>query len=91
MVAGDEDAVLMVAARWAAKGRKTKRLRVSHAFHCFHMDPMLDRFQCIAESLRFAAPQHSDRLLPHRKTGHPGGAVLGRVLGAPRQRTGPVP
>ena len=56
VVAGDEDAVLLVAARWAAKGRKTKRLRVSHAFHSFHMDPMLDRFQCIAESLCFRRP-----------------------------------
>ncbi|MGA9310328.1 MAG: type I polyketide synthase [Pseudonocardiaceae bacterium] len=56
VVAGDEDAVLMVAARWAAKGRKTKRLRVSHAFHSFHMDPMLDRFRCIAEPLRFRRP-----------------------------------
>ena len=56
VVAGDEDAVLTVAARWEAKGRKTKRLRVSHAFHSFHMDPMLDRFQCIAESLRSGRP-----------------------------------
>ncbi|HEX5348662.1 MAG TPA: type I polyketide synthase [Pseudonocardiaceae bacterium] len=56
VVAGDEDALLTVAARWAAKGRKTRRLRVSHAFHSFHMDPMLDRFQCIAEPLRYGRP-----------------------------------
>jgi acyl transferase domain-containing protein/thioesterase domain-containing protein/acyl carrier protein len=56
VIAGDEDAVLTVAARWEAKGRKTKRLRVSHAFHSFHMNPMLDRFQRTAESLCFRRP-----------------------------------
>ncbi len=56
VVAGDEDAVLTVATWWEAKGRKIKRLRVSHAFHSFHMDSMLDQFHCIAESLCLRPP-----------------------------------
>src|SRR5690606_18141117 len=44
VVAGDEDAVLGLADRLAADGRKTKRLRVSHAFHSPHMDAMLEEF-----------------------------------------------
>ncbi|WP_302186133.1 type I polyketide synthase [Streptomyces sp. AC550_RSS872] len=57
VIAGDEDAVLAVAAHWAAQGRKTKRLRVSHAFHSPHMDGMLAEFRRIAEGLTFDAPR----------------------------------
>ncbi|PAZ14894.1 polyketide synthase, partial [Streptomyces sp. SA15] len=57
VIAGDEDAVLAVAAHWAAQGRKTKRLRVSHAFHSPHMDGMLTEFGRIAGQLTFAAPR----------------------------------
>ncbi|WMD04163.1 type I polyketide synthase [Streptomyces sp. FXY-T5] len=57
VLAGDEDAVLAVAAHWAAQGRKTKRLRVSHAFHSPHMDGMLAEFRRIAGELTFAAPR----------------------------------
>ncbi|WP_218177801.1 type I polyketide synthase [Amycolatopsis australiensis] len=56
VVSGDEDAVLAVAAEWTARGRKTTRLRVSHAFHSAHMDGMLDRFREIAAGLDFRAP-----------------------------------
>ncbi|XXU30087.1 SDR family NAD(P)-dependent oxidoreductase [Sorangium sp. So ce887] len=57
VLSGDADAVLAVAARFEALGRKTTRLRVSHAFHSHHMDPMLDAFRRVAEGLRFHPPR----------------------------------
>ncbi len=54
---GDEDAVLALAEEWRARGRKTKRLRVSHAFHSSHMDGMLDEFARVAESIEFHPPR----------------------------------
>ncbi|HWM07667.1 MAG TPA: SDR family NAD(P)-dependent oxidoreductase, partial [Actinophytocola sp.] len=40
-VSGDEGDVLSVAAHWSAVGRRTRRLRVGHAFHSARMDPVL--------------------------------------------------
>ncbi|GAA0904116.1 hypothetical protein GCM10009557_79760 [Virgisporangium ochraceum] len=51
VVSGEEDAVLAVTA-----GFKAKRLSVSHAFHSPLMEPMLDEFRGIAETLTFQAP-----------------------------------
>ncbi|WP_190046433.1 type I polyketide synthase, partial [Streptomyces galbus] len=57
VVAGDEDAVLDVARHWAERGRKTRRLKVSHAFHSPRMDPMLDAFGEVARTLTYHAPR----------------------------------
>ncbi|WP_394821616.1 SDR family NAD(P)-dependent oxidoreductase [Pendulispora albinea] len=57
VVSGDEDAVLGVARHMEALGRKTSRLRVSHAFHSHHMDGMLDDFRRVAQGLTFRAPR----------------------------------
>ncbi|WP_426569921.1 SDR family NAD(P)-dependent oxidoreductase [Streptomyces canus] len=56
VLSGDPEAVEEVGAELAARGRKTKRLRVSHAFHSPHMDAMLDEFRAVAEGIRFAPP-----------------------------------
>ncbi len=57
VVSGDEDAVLGVAGVWGERGVKTKRLRVSHAFHSPRMDPMLDEFAEVVRGVSFAAPR----------------------------------
>ncbi|MFF9352765.1 type I polyketide synthase, partial [Streptomyces sp. NPDC014734] len=56
VVAGDEDAALRIASGFEARGRKTKRLTVSHAFHSPRMDGMLDAFRQVAERLTYHAP-----------------------------------
>ncbi|WP_375546897.1 acyltransferase domain-containing protein, partial [Streptomyces gossypii] len=57
VVSGDEGAVGEVAAHFAGLGCKTRRLRVSHAFHSPRVDPMLAEFRRVAEGLSFAAPR----------------------------------
>ncbi|WP_442818059.1 type I polyketide synthase [Streptomyces sp. NBC_01224] len=56
VVSGDEADVLVIAEHFETQGRKTKRLRVSHAFHSPHMDDMLADFRKIAEGLTFQEP-----------------------------------
>ncbi|MGW3213861.1 type I polyketide synthase [Streptomyces parvus] len=56
VVSGDTDAVLAVTAHFDSEGRRTKRLRVSHAFHSVHMDAMLEEFEAVARGLTYAPP-----------------------------------
>src|SRR5260221_12639618 len=55
-IAGDEDAVTKIAAEWAQQGGRTRRLRVSHAFHSPRMDPMLGDFPRAPPRLAFSPP-----------------------------------
>ncbi|MEU9965936.1 acyltransferase domain-containing protein, partial [Streptomyces malaysiensis] len=57
VVSGDEDAALEVAGQWAGRGRKTRRLPVSHAFHSSRMEPMLEEFRQVAESIAYSLPR----------------------------------
>ncbi len=57
VISGDQDAVLDLAGRWGEWGRKTKRLRVSHAFHSPRMDAMLEEFAEVARSVSFFPPR----------------------------------
>ena len=57
VVSGEEAAVTAIADRCAADGRRTSRLRVSHAFHSPLMDPMLKEFARTAETLNYAPPR----------------------------------
>ncbi|MCG8922452.1 type I polyketide synthase [Lentzea sp. CC55] len=55
VLSGDEDAVLAVAESFARQGRKTKRLRMTHACHSARMDGMLAEFTAVAESVSYGA------------------------------------
>ena len=57
VVSGDQDAVLELQAVWEARGVRTKRLRVSHAFHSPRMDGMLEEFREAIEGVVFNEPR----------------------------------
>ncbi|MFI0797265.1 SDR family NAD(P)-dependent oxidoreductase [Micromonospora rubida] len=56
VLSGEEPVVAEVAAALAERGHRTRRLRVSHAFHSPRMDPMLDEFRAVAETLAYHPP-----------------------------------
>ncbi|MFJ2444505.1 type I polyketide synthase [Streptomyces sp. NPDC087658] len=56
VLSGPEEAVREAADRFAAEGRRVKRLAVSHAFHSALMEPVLAGFAAVLERVEFAAP-----------------------------------
>ncbi|MFI6457763.1 SDR family NAD(P)-dependent oxidoreductase [Streptosporangium amethystogenes] len=57
VVAGAEQPVLEVAAALEERGVRTRRLRVSHAFHSPLMEPMLEDFRALARTLTYSPPE----------------------------------
>lgn len=57
VISGQEKAVLAVASFLEAKGVKTTRLQVSHAFHSPLMEAMLSKFEQVARQVSYSPPQ----------------------------------
>ncbi|MFE7278699.1 beta-ketoacyl synthase N-terminal-like domain-containing protein, partial [Streptomyces sp. NPDC057623] len=56
VLSGDAETVTRIAGELAARGHRTRRLRVSHAFHSPHMDTMLAEFGDIVAGLTLLPP-----------------------------------
>ncbi|MEV5872593.1 type I polyketide synthase, partial [Streptomyces tendae] len=57
VISGTEADVLAISSHFEGEGRRTSRLRVSHAFHSPLMEPMLEDFRAVAAGVEFAEPQ----------------------------------
>ncbi|MFE6617235.1 SDR family NAD(P)-dependent oxidoreductase [Amycolatopsis sp. NPDC057786] len=57
VVSGDEAPVLDLVRIWRERGRRTRRLTVSHAFHSARMEPMLAEFRWAARVISYSAPR----------------------------------
>ncbi len=57
VLSGEEEAVLELQRAWRERGVKTRRLRVSHAFHSHRMDGMLEELRTVAAELELSPPQ----------------------------------
>ncbi|TDP92882.1 type I polyketide synthase [Labedaea rhizosphaerae] len=57
VMSGRSDAVAVAAESLALRGRRVKRLPISHASHSAAVDPMLPEFQAVADRLSYAPPK----------------------------------
>jgi acyl transferase domain-containing protein/acyl carrier protein len=53
VISGDEQTILAVAGQWRDRGRRTRRLPVSHAFHSPLMEPVLAGFRAELATVTF--------------------------------------
>ncbi|MEU1510037.1 SDR family NAD(P)-dependent oxidoreductase, partial [Kitasatospora sp. NPDC005748] len=56
VVSGEVEAVDQVVELWRERGRRVRRLRVSHAFHSPAMDPVIDELTAVAAGLEYRRP-----------------------------------
>ncbi|MFD0661007.1 acyltransferase domain-containing protein [Thermocatellispora tengchongensis] len=56
VISGEAAAVERIVEEWRERGRRVRRLRVSHAFHSARMDPVLDELGEVAAGLAYASP-----------------------------------
>ncbi|MEL7328226.1 MAG: SDR family NAD(P)-dependent oxidoreductase [Cyanobacteria bacterium J06559_1] len=56
VISGELAELNKVVAQLDAQGVKTKQLKVSHAFHSVWMEPMMEDFQRLAQSIEYALP-----------------------------------
>ncbi|MBF6331948.1 type I polyketide synthase [Nocardia transvalensis] len=57
VLSGPYDEIVALETRWAERGRRTKRLNISNAFHSPFVDPMLAEFADIAAKVRADTPR----------------------------------
>ena len=57
VLSGDAAAIEQLETLWRERGRKTTRLRVSHAFHSQAMDAMLDDLTAVARQIACSPPR----------------------------------
>ncbi|MGK3205778.1 SDR family NAD(P)-dependent oxidoreductase [Amycolatopsis sp. MEPSY49] len=57
VLSGDEAAVIAIGDKFVEAGRRTTRLKVSHAFHSRLMEPMLAEFRAVAKTLTYTQPE----------------------------------
>ncbi|WTJ87542.1 SDR family NAD(P)-dependent oxidoreductase [Streptomyces sp. NBC_01538] len=57
VISGDENATAALADLLKEQNRRVKRLQVSHAFHSPAMQPILDDFRAVAESVTYNTPR----------------------------------
>ena len=87
VISGDAGAVDLVAGVFVARGRRTRRLRVSHAFHSHRMEPVLAELGQVAAGLAYAATAGAVGV---RAVGAADAGLRAGVLGAAGPRAGPV-
>jgi acyl transferase domain-containing protein len=57
VVSGNKADVRRLVKQWKTFGRKATTLKVSHAFHSAHLDPMLTEFDAVVAGIEHRAPQ----------------------------------